>query len=100
MRRERFATSPSKVKGKAKYHLPYESVGTTTQDGEMTMANKIKLTAHVSTRLNGGKAIAFKTLGGAYNAQQALWEFKRDPQRWEAQPGTTPEGLALYAKAA
>ncbi len=58
---------------------------------------KVRVLSDVTIRLDGKRAVAFLTLGGSYNPAQALKEFKRDPKRWEAQPGTSKDELATYA---
>ena len=63
-------------------------------------SGKVRMVTDVTIRLSSGKAIAFLTLGGKFNALQALNEFRKNPQRWENQPGVKKEDLTFYAKTA
>ncbi len=73
----------------------------TAQVSTRKSTGKVKVVSDIVIRLSDGRAIAFRTLGGDYKGKGtlALKEFKRDPNKWEAQPGTTAEELPLYAAA-
>lgn len=60
---------------------------------------KVKVVTDVTIRLDGKAALAFHTLGGKYTAEQALKEFKRDPSRFETQPGFDAAMVKLLAAA-
>jgi hypothetical protein len=61
---------------------------------------KARIVSDVTIRLDGTKAIAFKSLGGNYSPQQAINEFKRFPGKFEPQPGFDAEMVAAFARAA
>jgi hypothetical protein len=48
----------------------------------------------------GGKTIASKTLGGRYNAEQAVAEFRRNPKGWTPDFGQTVDMLETSARLA
>lgn len=73
------------------------ALGSTTVHKQRT--GKVRVISDVTIRLDGGAAVAFRTLGGQYNAIQALTEFRRFPGKFEPQPGWTPDDLATLAKA-
>ena len=81
------------------------------------MSKKISVTAHVTTRrnkpgskhrlltdvtirLDGKLTVAFRTVPGAWNVEEALKEFRKAPERFQPHPATTAEAVATYAKVA
>lgn len=61
---------------------------------------KVKILSDVLIRLDGKKALAFKTLGGKFTSSQALQEFKRRYNEFAPEAGQTVDSVALAALAA
>ena len=61
---------------------------------------KVRIVSDVTIRLDGKNALAFKTLGGSWNEQQALREFRKNPRAFQPQPGYDADMVAALAKAA
>lgn len=62
--------------------------------------SKVRSLTNCTIRLNGKQALAFRTLGGKYTAEQALREFRKQPHLFAPQPGFNRESVAFYATAA
>lgn len=61
---------------------------------------KVKFLTDVMIFLGNGTAIAKKTLGGKFNAVQALKEFKNRSKEFTPLNDTSPDWIATYAKVA
>jgi len=61
---------------------------------------KAKIVSDVTIRLDGKNALAFKTLGGKWNAAQALREFRKNPSAFAPQPGWDAAQVSQLARAA
>lgn len=59
--------------------------------------SKVKVVSDIVIRL-GKRAIAFRTLGGKYTSEEALKEFKKNPNNWEVQPGSSTDELVFVSR--
>lgn len=66
--------------------------------GKPQKPGKVKVVTDVLLRLDGKQSVAWAQLAGKWTEEQALAEFRKNPERFQPQPGTTPEMLKSIAR--